>query len=223
MRYGFAEPQSVNERTITPRLYCFCAILVGSIPEREIGGCMGRIQRFFASAVMVALLILFTGCTKRAQFYFNENVKLDTSTPITITTQDDATGTRAELQILLQKEGFQIYSPVAGKKTRTLDQESKFPEINSLRENKSYTQQEYVRYGSKNVLTLTYGFFMDDNHNYFYNSFFAEIANSETGAILMSAHYPDGRYRKSGLLKDLVRRMGRCAKQGLCNFNGKNP
>ena len=175
--------------------------------------------------------ICFWGCASHpeAQLFFNSETKMSGDVPFTIqVSHEDAGGIRQELQILLQQSGYQIHSTIAGKKTTTLNQEKRFTEINSLDESQVYTQQEFQKYGTTNMLTISYRVMGDGNGNIlgdnagnvFVASFFAEIANSKTGTILMSMRYPEkqgGYYRKSELLKDFVRRLNLCVKENKCD------
>ena len=179
------------------------------------------------------LLVMFFlgGCANRpnVQFFFNPETKMSVDVPITIqVSHEDLAGVRQELQILLQQSGYQIHSPIAGKKTMTLNQEKRFTEINSLDESQMYTQQEFQKYGTVNMLTIEYtvaynadgNILVDKARNFLIGSFFVEIANSKTGVILMSMRYPPVRsrfYRKSELLKNFVRRLNFCVKENRCD------
>ncbi len=109
----------------------------------------------------------------------------------------------------------------------TLNQEKRFTEINSLDESQMYTQQEFQKYGTVNMLTIEYtvvynadgNILVDKAGNFLIGSFFVEIANSKTGVILMSMRYPvrSRFYRKSELLKNFVRRLNFCVKENRCD------
>ena len=178
---------------------------------------------------LFAVVCFFVGCASNpnAQFFFNSETKMSADTPITIHIPEDDTGVRGELQVLLQQSGYKVYSPIAAKKTTTLDKDSKYTEINSLKEKQTYTQQEFQKFGTTNILTISGTGKTDDKGNFFYETLFAEVASSETGTILMSVNYPKGKYNPSTLLKDLVRRMNLCVKENKCDEksqqDGSNP
>ena len=173
-------------------------------------------KRFLA---LFAVMWFFVGCASnpKAQFFFNPETKMSADTPITIQVPEDGSGVRGELQVLLQQSGYKVYSPIAGKKTTTLDKDSKYTEINSLKEKQTYTQQEFQKFGTTNILTISGSGKTDDKGNFFYETLFAEVASSETGTILMSMNYSKGRYNPSTLLKDIVRRMNLCVRENKCD------
>ncbi len=173
-------------------------------------------KRFLA---LFAVMCFLVGCASnpKARFFFNSETKMSADTPITIQVPEDDSGVRGELQVLLQQSGYKVYSPIAGKKTTTLDKDSKYTEINSLKEKQTYTQQEFQKFGTTNMLTISGSGKTDGKGNFFYETLFAEVASSETGTILMSMNYPKGRYNPSTLLKDIVRRMNLCVKENKCD------
>ena len=169
--------------------------------------------------ILFAIACFLVGCASnpKAQFFFNTETKMSADTPITIQVQEGDYGVRGELQVLLQQSGYKVYSPIAGKKTTTLDKDSRYTEINSLKEAETYTQQEYQKYGTANMLTISGTGETDDKGNFSYNTLFVEVASSETGTILMSMNYSKGKYNTSELLKDIVHRMNLCVKENKCD------
>ena len=169
--------------------------------------------------ILGAIMCFWVGCANnpKAQIFFNPETKMGADTPITIQIPEDVSGVRGELQVLLQQAGYKVYSPIAAKKTTTLDKDSKYTEINSLKEKQTYTQQEFQKFGTTNMLTISGNGKTDEKGNFFYENLFVEVASSETGTILMSMNYPKGKYNTSTLLKDIVRRMNLCVKENKCD------
>lgn len=170
-------------------------------------------------AFIALIVTTLVGCSSspKAQFFFNPETKMSADTPITIQIQEDVSGVRGELQVLLQQSGYKVHSPIAGKKTTTLDKDSQYTEINSLKEKQTYTQQEFQKFGTTNMLTISGVGKTDDDGNFSYESLFAEVASSETGTILMSMNFPKGKYDTSKLLQEIVHRMNLCVKENKCD------
>lgn len=209
----------------------------------------GLMRRMVVALGMAALFFVATA-EPAPRFYFNTKAgRLNKKTPITIICQNDFSGTKEELQILLQQSGFQIYSAIAAKSTatgqgasyKTVEQGVGYGSINTLdqsqreytQENQNYVRQTYQRYGTENLITLRYlmstdkkgNIFVDKNGHMFFASFSAEIASKETGAIMMSIQYPyyaEG-YEKTELLNDMVARMRLCAERGWCDEKSQTP